>query len=112
MLTELEENHKVIRPYTGFRGEAGSSGLTVAAVFAGGPAADAGLQVGDVVEEVDGKAVRTPIDLHDAIAERRPGDVVTLRAAAQRRARRRRSPPRRAPRHDARWLSRLGAGVY
>ncbi len=32
-----------------------------------------------MVEEVEGREVRTPIELHDVIAERRPGDIVTLR---------------------------------
>jgi S1-C subfamily serine protease len=79
VLSELEEYHKVIRPYTGFRGEAGANGLTVGAVYAGGPAAEAGVRVGDVVEAVDGRTVRTPTDLHDVIGSRRPGDIVTVR---------------------------------
>jgi S1-C subfamily serine protease len=79
VLSDIEQYHKVIRPYTGFRGAAGPTGLTVEAVYAGGPAAAAGVRVGDVVEAVDGRAVRTPTDLHDAIGSRSPGDVVTVR---------------------------------
>jgi putative serine protease PepD len=79
VLAELQEHHKVIRPYTGFRGDAGATGLTVSAVDSGSPAADAGIRVGDVVEAIDGRTVRTPIDMHDVIGAHAPGDILTVR---------------------------------
>ena len=44
----------------------------------GTPAAEAGLEAGDVVTAVDGDAVSSPADLQTAIDAKRPGDAVTL----------------------------------
>jgi membrane-associated protease RseP (regulator of RpoE activity) len=56
----------------------GSSGLRVASVEDGGPAATAGIQVNDVVRSVDGLVVRTPEGLRRAVEEHKPGDRVSL----------------------------------
>ena len=45
---------------------------------AGGPAADAGLQQGDVITAVDGKSVANPAALVTQIQAHSPGDVVTI----------------------------------
>ena len=54
------------------------SGALVKGVQPGTPAASAGLQPGDVVVAIDGQAIRTDIDLTTSLAEKQPGDVVTL----------------------------------
>ncbi len=56
----------------------GQSGVQVAAVAASGPAADAGLQAGDVITAVDGTAVSNPAALVTAIHAHQPGDQVTI----------------------------------
>jgi putative serine protease PepD len=56
----------------------GTSGAQLAEVRSGGPAAGAGLQVGDVVTAVDGDAVASAADLQSAIDAHRPGDRVII----------------------------------
>jgi S1-C subfamily serine protease len=53
-------------------------GAVISRVTEGGPAAEAGLDMGDVITGLDGEPVEGPQDLVDAIAEREPGDTVTL----------------------------------
>ena len=53
-------------------------GAQIASVVPGGPAAGAGLQAGDVVTAIDGKAVNGPTDLSTAINGKAPGDHVSL----------------------------------
>ncbi len=53
-------------------------GLRVAEVESDGPAADAGIQVGDVVRAVDGKIVRTPEELRSTVEAKSPGTTVTI----------------------------------
>jgi putative serine protease PepD len=54
-------------------------GVKVTSVVSGSAAAKAGLQAGDVVLSVDGKAVTTSAQLQAAIAAHEPGDAITLR---------------------------------
>lgn len=53
-------------------------GALVNQVNSGTPAADAGIQSGDVIVEVDGVAVDSPSDLRVKIAARKPGDSVAI----------------------------------
>jgi putative serine protease PepD len=55
-----------------------SNGAKVADVPSGTPAADAGLEQGDVVTRIDGKRVNDGIDLIVAIRSHQPGEVVDL----------------------------------
>jgi serine protease Do len=48
----------------------GDQGVEVTRVDPSGPAADAGIQVGDVLEEVNGKTVRSASDLRSAVGQR------------------------------------------
>lgn len=54
-------------------------GLEVAAVAPGSPAELGGLQAGDALLTVDGKAIRTRGDLLAAILAHKPGDTITVR---------------------------------
>jgi putative serine protease PepD len=53
-------------------------GLFVQEITPGGPAQQAGLQVGDVLTAVDGRGVRGPDDLFLAVVTARPGEVLNV----------------------------------
>lgn len=55
------------------------SGVNVNSVVKGGAAEAAGIDVGDVILEVDGKAVKTSNDLQNEIVLRRAGNTVNLK---------------------------------
>ena len=78
VIPRLERGESIKRAYLGVSTAAGSGGVTVAAVSAGGPAAAAGLQVGDVIQSVAGKRVADPDDVAAAIQDRRPGESLEL----------------------------------
>jgi S1-C subfamily serine protease len=78
VLTQLEESHKVIRPWIGLRGRAATGGVEILSVDAGGPADRASLQAGDVVETIDGVEVSTLAGLLGEVGRRSVGDSVEL----------------------------------
>jgi S1-C subfamily serine protease len=53
-------------------------GVFVADVFSGSGAAEAGLEPGDLVTEIDGEAVSEPEQVGEIIRNREPGDEVTI----------------------------------
>jgi putative serine protease PepD len=55
------------------------NGAQVAEATQGGPAADAGIQAGDVITEVDGESVTSPDDVAQAIEDNQPGDKVEVK---------------------------------
>ena len=58
--------------------DSGSSGTTLAEVRSGTPAAEAGLQSGDVVTEFDGESVDSADELRRLVDAKSPGDQVEL----------------------------------
>ena len=78
VLAQLEERHKVIRPWIGIRGRAAPGGVALIDVHAGGPADRAALQAGDVVEAIDGVEVATLAGLLEEVDRRSIGDTVEL----------------------------------
>jgi S1-C subfamily serine protease len=78
VLAELEERHKVIRPWLGVRGREAPGGLAVIDVNTGGPADRAALRAGDVVQSIDGVEVDTFAELLDEVERRAVGDTVEL----------------------------------
>ncbi len=56
----------------------GAGGLVVAGVIPGGPAQSAGLEAGDVITSIDGRAVTTPSSLTSYLLTKKPGDTVTI----------------------------------
>jgi putative serine protease PepD len=79
VIPRLEKGEQIKRAYLGVSTSADSGKVTVAAVSAGGPAASAGLQVGDVITSVGGKSVATPDDVAAAIQDKHPGESVAVR---------------------------------
>ncbi len=77
---ELIDTGKATHPQLGVQVTDAStgSGAQVRAVTAGGPAAKAGLQVGDVVTSVDGKAVASADDLIAHVRSAAPGSTVAV----------------------------------
>jgi hypothetical protein len=59
------------------------SGAVIERVVAGSPAEEAGLLADDVVSEIDGEAVESPMHLSEAIASHEPGDEISLLIARQ-----------------------------
>jgi serine protease Do len=57
---------------------AGESGVVVAAVDPSGPAAEHGLQTGDIILDVGGKAVSTPVEVHNAVRDARKSGKRTV----------------------------------
>jgi S1-C subfamily serine protease len=53
-------------------------GATIHEIIPGGPAEQAGLQVGDVIVTVDGQALTGDQSLAELINQRSPGDMITL----------------------------------
>jgi S1-C subfamily serine protease len=56
-----------------------SSSEDTPAVFPDSPAAQAGLQAGDVIVAVDGEPVNAQDDLAEQVLKHSPGDTLTLR---------------------------------
>jgi Do/DeqQ family serine protease len=55
-----------------------NSGVYIGGLVPNGAAADAGIQVGDVIMGVDGKSVDGATELQEMIGRKRPGDMVLL----------------------------------
>ena len=78
VLADLEEHHKVIRPYIGVRGRAVGAGVELTGLHEGGPAQRAGLRTGDVVTSIDGVDVNTLGGLLAEVDRQGVGDAVDL----------------------------------
>jgi S1-C subfamily serine protease len=80
-LQQLEAGETVRHAYLGVATAStteGVDGATVAEVVQGSPAAEAGLEEGDVITELDGDKIGDTEDLIAAIAAAQPGDTVKL----------------------------------
>ena len=55
-----------------------NSGVYIGGLVPNGAAANAGIEVGDVITGVDGKSVEGATELQETIGRKRPGDVVLL----------------------------------
>jgi putative serine protease PepD len=80
-LSQLEAGEAVEHAYLGVAtstADESTDGALVGEVAQGSPAAEAGVEQGDVITELDGEAVSDSEDLVAAIATHSPGDKVTL----------------------------------
>ncbi len=55
-----------------------TTGIYVAGVVSNGAAAEAGIEIGDVIVNLDGKPILTGADLTEAVGRKRPGERVSL----------------------------------
>ena len=79
VLPQLERGAAPERAYLGVStAPAQDGGAQVGEATAGGPAAEAGIQQGDVITEVDGDQVQDPDDVAAAIEDDKPGDKVEV----------------------------------
>jgi putative serine protease PepD len=79
VISQLEKSGHVSHGYLGVATSDGNqAGATVASVQPGSPAESAGIQQGDVIKTIDGKAVSSSEDVVSAISGRKAGDKVTL----------------------------------
>jgi Do/DeqQ family serine protease len=91
VMDQIEKNGKVSRGYLGaslsnvtpelaphLGLKSGEEGAYLASIAAGGPAAKAGLQMGDVVVAIDGKPVHNSDDLTMDVINHAPGSSVSL----------------------------------
>ncbi|WP_343993226.1 S1C family serine protease [Terrabacter terrae] len=62
----------------GYGGPVTTPGAQVSGVLSGAAAAEAGLQAGDVITRLDGRAVTSPDDVSSALVGANPGDSVAI----------------------------------
>jgi putative serine protease PepD len=79
IVSQLISSGDVRHAYLGVGIASASDGVRLTEVRSGTPAEKAGLQVGDVVTAVDGKAVTSAAALSSGIDAKQPGDTVTLK---------------------------------
>jgi len=99
VIASVKLNGEIIRPYLGVRYQMINPNLKQAknlsldngalllsgnqagesAIMADSPAEKAGLKEGDIITEVNGRALDNDYDLAKAIATNKPGDIVTLK---------------------------------
>jgi S1-C subfamily serine protease len=77
VVAELEKHGGVRRGYLGVGAYPAKGGALVASLEDGGPAAAAGVLVGDLLQELDGQPVTGPDDLREVVGDR-PGQTVKL----------------------------------
>ena len=79
VVSQLRATGKVSHAYLGVQTQDGSgSGAQVAALTNGGPAANGGLQSGDVIISLGGKTVANSTALSSLVDEHKPGDSVQV----------------------------------
>ncbi|RKQ92915.1 putative serine protease PepD [Solirubrobacter pauli] len=80
VVEQLRTSGKVSHAYLGVQtGDASGAGAQVGAVTAGGPAAQGGLQAGDVITSLGGKAVDDSSALSSLVDEHKAGDSVEVK---------------------------------
>jgi 2-alkenal reductase len=78
IVDEVLATGTVARPYLGIVGQPVANGHEISVVEEGMPAAQAGLQAGDIIVAVNGQALDGETNLLELIFGFRPGDTVTL----------------------------------
>jgi putative serine protease PepD len=76
----LKKGGSIRRAYLGVQTQTPTtgSGAEVASTVAGGPAALAGLQVGDVIKSLGGQRIADPTQLSTIVSNKQPGDRVSV----------------------------------
>lgn len=74
----IDQGGSVEYPYLGVQTQLTEDGLVVMEVEDGSPAADAGIERGDVLVGIDGEQVDVDTSFMDALLQHEPGDNVTI----------------------------------
>jgi putative serine protease PepD len=75
---QLIKSGSVKHAFLGVRVSDGNGGARIEEVTSGGPAAKAGLRVGDLVTKANGETIRSAAELSGAVASHQPGDKLEL----------------------------------
>jgi putative serine protease PepD len=78
VLPRLTRGESIERAYLGVTTSPAARGVAVEAVTPGGPASGSGLEQGDMIVAIEGRDVREPDDVAQAIADRKPGETVDV----------------------------------
>jgi putative serine protease PepD len=78
VLPALSRGETIERPYLGVTTAAHPEGAEIQSVRRGSPAEDAGLESGEVITRVDGRPVRDPDDVAEAVSANEPGDQIAV----------------------------------
>jgi S1-C subfamily serine protease len=89
VVPQIQSGGKVVRAYLGVsNGDTQDlSGAVIGQVVPSGPAQKAGLQRGDKITDIDGRAVKSSDDVSAAVAARKPGEkakVTVIRGGGRR----------------------------
>lgn len=78
VLPNLYTQNEVIHPWTGMSVRKSEKGLEVTYVVPTGPSADSGFEVGDIIQEIDGRPTTHLSDAQALIMEREAGEILTV----------------------------------
>ena len=78
VLPALSRGETIERPYLGVTTAPHPDGAEIQGVQPGSPAEAAGLEPGDVITRVDGRTIRDPGDVAEAVSADKPGDRVEV----------------------------------
>jgi len=81
VVEQLMKSGKVSHAYLGVQTQDTNNGAQVAQLTDNSPAAQAGLQQGDVIKSIDGKAVASAEALSSVVDEHKPGDTVQIKVS-------------------------------
>ena len=83
---QIVADGKVVDPHRAYLGVTvgdATNGVVVASVTTGGPAAKAGIHIGDLIVSVDGQPTSTTALLSEVLAELKPGQTVPVAVTSQ-----------------------------
>ena len=77
----VSPSHEVEHPTIGvfWKANPEGKGALIEVVMSGSPASNAGIRPGDVITEIDGTAVSTPLDLAVSLFKKNVGETVTIK---------------------------------
>ena len=78
VLPALSRGERIERPYLGVTTATHPDGAEIQSVTPGSPAEAAGLESGEVITSVDGRPVRDPGEVAEAVSANKPGDTVEV----------------------------------
>jgi S1-C subfamily serine protease len=81
VLEQIIRNGEVVRGWLGVGIRDSENGVLIIEVAPGGPAAHAGLQVGDIIQDVDGERMDDERELRLTVSDMAPGREIQVRVS-------------------------------